>query len=165
VSREEAVRRVEEEIVREKSAVLGRAGERLERLLAEVAALGQRLDAVRRAGGDLAAPQHAYEEAWRRARQARQVLLIQREAIGLRCHAVVDQQFPEPPRRLVAGGGRGPLDSNCAAAPRTATAAPEMSVPDRYSDGRPGAGAVPRDAWGSGAGQPPRDKGEERYGV
>jgi hypothetical protein len=106
VSRGEAVRRVEEEIVREKSAVLGRAGERLERLLAEVAALGQRLDAARRAGGDLTALEHAYNEAWWRARHARQVLLIQREAVGLRRHAIVDQQFPEPPRRP----GEGPVE-------------------------------------------------------
>jgi hypothetical protein len=27
------------------------------------------------------------------------MLLVQREAIGLRHHRVVDQQFPEPPRR------------------------------------------------------------------
>ena len=29
-------------------------------------------------------------------------LLIQREALGLRHHRVVDQQFPEPPRRSSA---------------------------------------------------------------
>jgi hypothetical protein len=41
----------------------------------------------------------AYEEAWSRAEQARLALMIQREAVGLRHHRLVDQQFPEPPRR------------------------------------------------------------------
>ena len=30
--------------------------------------------------------------------EARRILIIQREAIGLRNHRLVDQQFPEPPR-------------------------------------------------------------------
>ncbi len=40
-----------------------------------------------------------YETAHARAREARLSLVIQREAIGLRQHRVVEQQFPEPPRR------------------------------------------------------------------
>ena len=32
-----------------------------------------------------------------RALEARLALLIQREALGLRRHATVDQQYPEPP--------------------------------------------------------------------
>jgi hypothetical protein len=40
-----------------------------------------------------------YEGARQRALLARTMLLIQREAIGLRHHRDVDQQFPEPPRR------------------------------------------------------------------
>ena len=40
-----------------------------------------------------------YEAARRRALPARLALVIQREAVGLRHHRVVDQQFPEPPRR------------------------------------------------------------------
>jgi hypothetical protein len=38
----------------------------------------------------------AYRAARERARIARLHLLIQREAVGLRSHRVVDQQFPEP---------------------------------------------------------------------
>jgi hypothetical protein len=34
-----------------------------------------------------------------RAVHARLALVIQREALGLRQHRIVDQQFPEPPRR------------------------------------------------------------------
>jgi hypothetical protein len=39
----------------------------------------------------------AYQHARARALQARLRLVIQREALGLRRHAVVDQQYPEPP--------------------------------------------------------------------
>jgi hypothetical protein len=39
------------------------------------------------------------EAARVRALHARLALLIQREAAGLRRHRIVDQQFPEPPRR------------------------------------------------------------------
>ena len=41
----------------------------------------------------------AYDRAWRAADTARQTLLIQREAVGLRHHRDVEQQFPRPPRR------------------------------------------------------------------
>jgi hypothetical protein len=89
--------RVEQEVAREKAAALGRAGERLETLLAEAAALARALaeaqDAAARAG--LAAE---YEAARQRALAARLALVVQREAIGLRHHRAVDQQFPEPPR-------------------------------------------------------------------
>ncbi|MBM3219858.1 MAG: hypothetical protein FJZ38_14480 [Candidatus Rokubacteria bacterium] len=95
-TRSEGLRRVEKEIASEKAAALGRAGERLEAALAETRDLGARLlgthDAAERER--LA---EAYASARRRALQARMALLIQREALGLRRHATVDQQFPEPP--------------------------------------------------------------------
>lgn len=90
--------RVEREIVQEKAAALGRAGERLEAALAAARALGDALDAAR----DPARREtlrREYETARRQAAAARQMLLIQREAIGLRHHRDVDRQFPEPPRR------------------------------------------------------------------
>ena len=91
----EGLRRVEREILGEKAAALGRAGERLEEALATLAALAQAFagtdDETRRA--ELRA---AYRAAWARARTARLHLLIQREAVGLRSHRFVDQQFPEP---------------------------------------------------------------------
>jgi hypothetical protein len=95
--REEALRRTEKEIIAEKAATLGRAGERLEAALALAATL--RL-AVERAG-DGPAREIAladYREARARALDARRTLMIQREAIGLRNHRILDQQFPEPPR-------------------------------------------------------------------
>ena len=82
--REEALQRTEKEIVAEKAATLGRAGERLEAALRLAAELH---DAMRDA-----------PEGDARALEARRILIIQREAIGLRNHRLVDQQFPEPPR-------------------------------------------------------------------
>lgn len=101
-ARGEALRRTEAEILAEKAAALGRAGERLEQALAEVHALGARLDAARDA------VEHdrllvEYDRAWRRAADARLALVIQREAVGLRHHRVLDQEFPEPPRRRPRG--------------------------------------------------------------
>lgn len=91
----EGLQRVDREIMAEKASALGRAGERLEAALAELraaaAALADAHDEARHA--DLRA---AYRAAHARARTARLHLLIQREAVGLRSHRVVDQQFPEP---------------------------------------------------------------------
>ena len=93
----ETHRRINEEIAQEKAVALGRAGERLEEALAHVAAVGRRLDAA--PDGDAEARLLGeYEAARVRAHHARLALLIQREALGLRHHAVVDHQFPEPPR-------------------------------------------------------------------
>ncbi len=98
MTRREGYERLEKEILGEKAAALGRAGERLEETLAITAELGRALDdetdPARRA--TLLAE---YEAARRRAASARMMLLIQREAIGLRHHRTVDQKFPEPPRR------------------------------------------------------------------
>ena len=96
-SRGEGLRHVEGEIVHEKATALGRAGERLEEALAALEAIGRAFlatdDAARQA--EL---REAYRHALSRARTARLHLLIQREAVGLRSHRVVDQQFPEPAR-------------------------------------------------------------------
>jgi hypothetical protein len=88
--------RIEKEIVAEKAAALGRAGERLEAALHEVREAAARL-ASRGRDADRGALTTAYEQARRRAQAARTALLIQREALGLRHHRVVDQVFPEPP--------------------------------------------------------------------
>ena len=95
--REEALQRTEKEILAEKAATLGRAGERLDAALALAARL---LVAVERAGEGPAREIALadYREARARALDARHTLIIQREAIGLRNHRILDQQFPEPPR-------------------------------------------------------------------
>jgi hypothetical protein len=94
--RAEAHRRIVEEIAGEKAAALGRAGERLEQALAETREAAAQLLAARNAAErDRRADEYA--TARRRALDARLALLIQREALGLRRHVTVDQQFPEPP--------------------------------------------------------------------
>jgi hypothetical protein len=90
--------KLEQEIVREKATALGRAGERLEAALEDARALALALD-VEADPERRPARLREYEAARRRAGAARLMLLIQREAIGLRWHRDVDQQFPEPPRR------------------------------------------------------------------
>jgi hypothetical protein len=94
--RDETHQRLQAEIAGEKAAALGRAGEQLESALHEVARCAIRL---RSALNPHERVNHAeaYQHARARALQARLRLLIQREALGLRRHAVVDQQYPEPP--------------------------------------------------------------------
>jgi hypothetical protein len=98
MTRREGLERLEREIVQEKAAALGRAGERLESALATARALGEALD-VEQEPARRAALLREYETTRRQAATARLMLLIQREAIGLRHHRDVDRQFPEPPRR------------------------------------------------------------------
>jgi len=95
--REEALQRTEKEILAEKAATLGRAGERLEAALRLAVELHE---AAGRApeGSARELARERYREARARALDARRTLIIQREAIGLRGHRLVDQQFPEPPR-------------------------------------------------------------------
>ncbi|HEY7041277.1 MAG TPA: hypothetical protein VID28_20580 [Methylomirabilota bacterium] len=92
---EEALQRTEKEIIAEKAATLGRAGERLEAALRLCADLGEDLQRASEVAREVALAR--YQEARRRALEARHTLIIQREAIGLRNHRLVDQQFPEPP--------------------------------------------------------------------
>ncbi len=96
--REEALQRTEKEIVAEKAATLGRAGERLEVAPAPGRRAARR-DARSARGRHAGARARAVPpDARARALEARRILIIQREAIGLRNHRLVDQQFPEPPR-------------------------------------------------------------------
>lgn len=98
MSRREAFERLERELAAEKAAALGRAGERLEAALREAAELARRLE-IGGDPGEQAALLEAYRQARGRASQARLALVIQREAIGLRQHRILDQLFPEPPPR------------------------------------------------------------------
>jgi 2-polyprenyl-6-methoxyphenol hydroxylase-like FAD-dependent oxidoreductase len=89
--------RLERDVAQEKAAALGRAGERLESALAEAAALARAL-AEARGPGERERLAADYEAARQRALAARLALVVQREAIGLRQHRILDQHFPEPPR-------------------------------------------------------------------
>lgn len=92
----EGVRRVEEEIAREKAATLARAGERLQEALDRLAPIAAALAAATHPA-DVARLGAEYEAARARVLQERLILVIQREAVGLRRHRIVDEQFPEPP--------------------------------------------------------------------
>jgi hypothetical protein len=94
-NRGEALRRIDSEIANEKAAALGRAGERLEQALVDARDAAQRV--LEATDDQRAARTEHYAVLRRRALDARLALLIQREALGLRRHATVDQQFPEPP--------------------------------------------------------------------
>jgi hypothetical protein len=96
--RAETYRRIEDEIRREKAAALGRAGERLDEAIRETERIGRQVEAATDPA-ERTRLLAVYEQARTRTKAARQALLIQREAIGLRNHRVVDQLFPEPPRR------------------------------------------------------------------
>jgi hypothetical protein len=96
---------VQEEIRRAQAEALGRTGERLEQLLARVAELDRTLD---RSPGtaapplpDLAAATATRNRLRDEARRVRDGLIIQREAVGLVSHGLVEQRYPVPPRRPV----------------------------------------------------------------
>jgi len=106
VSPAEGLRKIEQEIRRAKAETLGRAGERLEVALAELAEQDRRLDRLLAAGE----PDGARDERLARETEARnrlrdeaarlsQQLIIQREALGLVRHGLVGEQYPVPPRR------------------------------------------------------------------
>jgi hypothetical protein len=106
MSRGESVRRTEQEIRQAKAEALGRTGERLEAVLAELAGLDRQLDAWladarpgpapdERLARQTAARNRLRDEAARLHQQ----LIIQREAIGLVRHRSVEEQYPIPARR------------------------------------------------------------------
>ncbi len=64
-----------------------------------MAVLAQAWQAAARDAAERARLAAEYEVAWRAAETARLTLVIQREAVGVRHHRDVDQQFPRPPRR------------------------------------------------------------------
>jgi hypothetical protein len=99
--REEAHARVERELRQAKAEALGRLGERLDGVLARVAALDLEL----RVGTDpgcSARPARVAARARLRDEAAALVhaLIIQREALGLVHHRAVADQYPLPPRAV-----------------------------------------------------------------
>ena len=110
--REVALERTDREIAREKAEALGRAGERLERLLGALGALGADLERLARSGPPeaVAAAERRYEALRARALTAQRYLVIQREAVGVRSHALVNELFAVPPPRGRAGANPGSAD-------------------------------------------------------
>jgi hypothetical protein len=101
----ESVRRTEQEIRQAKAEALGRTGERLEAVLAELAGLDWQLDAWRADAGPgtalgerLARQTEARNRLRDEAARLHQQLIIQREAIGLVRHGLVEEHYPVPAR-------------------------------------------------------------------
>jgi hypothetical protein len=109
--RGEGLRRVEAEIRQAKAQALGRVGERLDAVLGQLrvldAALDARLAGEARRDEDRALPRalddrnRLREEACRLVHQ----LIVQREAVGFRRHALVAERYPVPPRRHIEVDG------------------------------------------------------------
>lgn len=95
MSRPSAFSSLELELRKAMAESLGIAGERLQQAMARYSALQAELEST----GD-AATRQALDAARTEMLKAREWLIIQREAIGLRRHDVVDEQFPlAAPRR------------------------------------------------------------------
>lgn len=112
MARREAIERVEREILQEKAEALGRVGERLADLLVRLRDLGRRidefeaalagggggLDEYTRLGDDVERFNRLREMAVRLAHD----LVVQREAVGFRRHALILETYPIPPRRVLS---------------------------------------------------------------
>jgi len=93
--RAKALGKVEQEIQQERAAALGRIARTLESLLGRLDTLETRAAS---ATGDLRAAVVAeHAEVRARARTYRWYLEVQREAVGLRRHDLLDQLYPVPP--------------------------------------------------------------------
>jgi hypothetical protein len=111
-SRAESLRRVEAEIRRAKAEALGRLGERLDAVLAALAAHDEGFDRLL-AEADRSRDReprlrHALELRNRLREEACRLvqhLIIQREAIGLLSHASVLERYPVPPTRQLDVAG------------------------------------------------------------
>jgi hypothetical protein len=94
----ESQQALEREIAQEIAAALGRSGAKVEQALARLAEAGRALDA---ASDDVERRRclERFEACRRAALTARHELLIHREAVGIRRHKDLEQQFPIPSRR------------------------------------------------------------------
>lgn len=92
---------MEGELHSEKASALKRICDRLDELLALLEHLAARFDRLPDPERQRVGRQH--EDVRRMAERQRWFLLVQREAMGLRPQAIVDELYP-PPRRLQARG-------------------------------------------------------------
>ena len=97
---------LEHQLAEERVGALGRIGGRLDTLLRLLADLTARF-------GDLAGHERVealvqYQSLHAEARRYRWYLEVQRDAVGIRGHDVVDRMYPLPPRNPVAASGVQP---------------------------------------------------------
>jgi len=86
---------IEVEIQKEKASALRRLGARIESLLAELAQLERELPTLKGPKRDQCVARH--KELRSEAEKQRWYLVIQREALGLRQHADLEEMYPLPP--------------------------------------------------------------------
>ena len=114
-SRAERLGGTEREIRQAQAEALGRTGERLQRILDQLAALDRRLDELAETGKDPAEADLVRSEIAIRNRlrdeaaRVRHHLIIQREALGFARQTPVEQCYPVPERRRLPepAGNRG----------------------------------------------------------
>jgi hypothetical protein len=114
-TRAERLGSAERDIRQAQAEALGRTGERLQRILDQLAALDRRLDELAETGRGPAEPDLVRSEIAIRNRlrdeaaRVRHHLIIQREALGFARQTPVEQCYPVPERRRLPGpaGGRG----------------------------------------------------------
>jgi hypothetical protein len=113
-TRAERLGSTERDIRRAQAEALGRTGERLQRILDQLAALDRRLDALAETGrspaeADLARSEIAIRNRLRDdAARVRHHLITQREALGLARQTPVEQCYPVPERRRLPGPAGDP---------------------------------------------------------
>ena len=88
---------LEQEIVQEIAAALGRTAAKLDYALLRLELAARDLDAA--AGDEVAACAARFDALREEALRARHELLIHREAVGIRRNDVLEQLYPIPPRR------------------------------------------------------------------
>jgi hypothetical protein len=112
-TRAERLGSTERDIRQAQAEALGRTGERLQRILDQLAALDRRLDEPAETGrdpaeADLARAEMAVRNRLRdEAARVRHHLIIQREALGFVRQTPVEQCYPVPERRRLPGPADG----------------------------------------------------------
>lgn len=84
------------ELDRERAATLARAARRLEKQLLTCSRLLRSIDGAARPSPDQL---EAYRAAWAESERLRWTFCVQREALGLLDHRLVDRMYPPPPKR------------------------------------------------------------------
>ena len=112
-TRAERLGSTERDIRQAQAEALGRTGERLQRILDQLAALDRRLDEIAETGrdpveADLVRSEIAIRNRLRdEAARVRHHLIIQREALGFARQTPVEQCYPVPERRRLPGPADG----------------------------------------------------------
>lgn len=87
---------IELELIKERASALQWTGQKLEKLIARIRAVETELSAL--AGARRAEKLSLHAELRRQAEEERWKMIVQREAMGLRSHQVVDEIYPIPAR-------------------------------------------------------------------